>query len=469
MPRRVEDVIRSDRRSIRDVVPEVSESPKSRGSKPAPEETPKPEKTRAVPIHKLMVTAPIHVGNTGKSFDKVRKQKEAPAKKARLWWMVTVFLVVGFVATAGYIASIYYSRATFTIAPVTIPVPVDTTIIATATSTAGYLSYKAVPFTGTTQTVVPASTGALISAKASGSVTLYNNYAKDAQRLNAGTRLSNDSGLIYRLTGSVIIPGYTVSAKGVVTPGRLVVPVIADQAGAEYNISKLDSAVTFKIVAYMGGPRYSTFYGHPASDIAGGFSGQKKTVDKTLLASTTANLQASLTEELLAKARAAVPQGYIMYDTAYKTVFSAPTLSGTTTSTATVTLNGTLYSVLLRASDLTVKLVGAEKVNSFNSFPYRAPGLESLTFTITNPKDFSPAQQNTLIARVKGDVKLVGIIPVDVLKHKLAGLSLTQTSAILKSYSSIIDMSRSSGELFPSWSQSVPTNEDRISVVVKEN
>ncbi|MDB5239310.1 MAG: hypothetical protein JWO00_645 [Candidatus Parcubacteria bacterium] len=460
MPRRVEDIVRSDRRSIRDTPIDIPEPLKKGGKAPVP----KPDIAREVPIHKLKVTAPIHVGNAGKGFPDPAKRK---ARKARNWWLITSFLVIAFVAIAGYAASIYFSRATFTIVPVTIDAPVDTTIVASATSTLGYLSYKTSTFTGSAKTSVPATTGAFSSTKASGVVTLYNTYSKDSQRLNAGTRLSSDSGLIYRLTGTVVVPGYTLTSKGI-TPGSLAVNVIADQAGAEYNIPKSNSALTFKIVAYQGGPRYAGFYGHPASDISGGFAGQKKTVDKTLLASTTANLQTALTAELLAKAKAAVPEGYIMYDNAYKTSFAPAAISGTTTDSATVALTGTLYGVLFKTSDLIVKLVGAEKVNSFNAFPYRAPGLESLSFVITNPSEFSPAQQGTLIAKVKGNVKLVGIIPVATLKQKLAGLSLAQTSAILKAYSAIIDIGKSSGELFPSWSMSVPNDESRISIVVKD-
>ncbi len=456
MPRRVEDIIRSDRRSIRDIPAEKeAPSPKKEGKAPAL----KPEPVREVPIHKLKVTAPIHVGNTGKSFAAPKKRKDM----AKVWWAGAVFLVVGFVAVAGYVASIYFSRATFTVVPVTIPVPVDTTIVATATSTPGYISYKTQAYTGSMDTAVQATTGAYTSAKAAGSITLYNSYSSDPQRLTAGTRISADGNLIYRLTGSVVIPGYTSSTK----PGSLTVPIVADQAGAEYNMQRSSPAI-FHVVAYQGGPRYAAFTGRLATDVAGGFAGQKKVVDKTVLASSTAALQQSLTDQLVARAKAAVPDGYIMYDKAYKASFAPATLSGTTNDSATVTVNGTLYAILFRATDLTTKLAGAEKVSSFNAFPYRAPGLESLSFAITNGTDFSPAKENTLIARVKGDMKLVGIIPVDTLKTKLAGLSLAQTSAILKSYSSVIDISKSYGELFPSWSMSVPNDQSRISIVVKD-
>jgi hypothetical protein len=466
MPRRVEDIVRSDRRSIRDIPQEKSSASEKRSAKfERPKEPVKEEKPREVSLHKLKVTAPIHVGNAGKAPVNHAKRK---AVRAKIWWAAATFVVVTVVIITGYIASIYFSRATFTIAAVTMPVPVDTTIVATATSSAGYLSYKTITVNGNAQVAVPATTGIFSAAKAKGSITIYDSYSKDPQRLNAGTRLSSDStGLIYRLTGSVVVPGYKTSPTGTIIPGSLTVPVIADQNGDEYNISKSEGT-TFKVVGYLGTPRYGSFMGKIATNITGGFSGQKKTVDKTLLASTTESLQAALTTELLAKAKSLVPDGYIMYDSAYKASFPPVALSGTSTNSATVIQKGTLYGIVFSRNDLTVKLAGAEKVNSFNTFPYRAPGLESLSFTITNSKDFSPATQNTLIAKVKGDMTLIGIVPVDVLKHKLAGLPLGETSAVLKSYSPVIDVAKSTGELFPSWSMSVPKDESRISVVVKQ-
>jgi hypothetical protein len=369
---------------------------------------------------------------------------------------------------AAYSSSAYFSRATFTIVAASTDIPVDNvTIVAVGTTTPGYLTYKTEAFKGSDSTTVPASDGPYVSTKATGSVVLYNAYSSLSQRLVAGTRLANDSGLIYRLAGSVVIPGDT-TVNGVTLPGKTSAAIVAEAAGASYNISGSDALSDFKIVAYKGTPRYNGFYGRLTSDVSGGFAGQKKIVSQTVLSSTAAALQAAITARLLAEAKAAVPTGYIMYDTGYTVSFSAPAVGGMATGTASVALSGTLDGILFKTKDLVGKLDKEQKRSAFGDFSYTTPGLESLSFSISNPKDFSPAKGNTLIARLNGDIRLVGIVPVQELKGKLAGKLLAETQSVLQSYSRVIDMSGSSGELFPSWTASVPTDFGRISVILKD-
>lgn len=455
MPRRVEDIVQNDRRSIRQVTSPKDEMRSRNTSKVEKVDEPSLGKGRNIPIHRLKLPDPP-AAVTKKS----RGKKRGGGK-----WIVAVILIIATVGGAGYVASAYFSRATFTIMPVIVPVSVNSTFVATGTSTPGYIQYTSAKFNDTATADVPATDGPYISTKSGGRVTIYNNYAVASQRLIAGTRLTTDSGLVYRLTGSITIPGYTVNSKGVRTPGYFTTAVTADAAGANYNISKAESG-DLKIVSYSGSPKYETIYGRLATDMSGGFVGTKKTVSPALLASTTETLRSLLTARLLTAAKAAVPKGYVMYDSAYKTLFVPTSLSGTNAQSATVSVSGTLYSVLLRESDMASRLAGADKVTDFGTFAYSTPGLETLSFTITNASDFSPEKGGTLIAKVKGDMKLIGTVPVDTLKAKLKGLPLSETGKVLESYRSVIDITKSSGELFPSWASGVPSDLDRISIVV---
>lgn len=450
MPRRVEDIVRNDRRTIREIP--IAEEREQARRKPAETESGRP-----IPIHRLRIPKP-------EPEFAAKPHRKSGSGGSR--WLISIVIVVALVGGAGYVASVYFSRATFKIMPVTLPVSADATIVATATTTPGYVTYKLARFTASASTSVPAVDGPMLSTQATGRVTVYNAYSAQSQRLVAGTRLASDTGLIYRLTGSVTIPGYKTSASGTMTPGFLTVPVTADAPGAEYNLYKNTDPVDFSIVAYKGTPRYGKVYAKAATDIVGGFVGKKKTVNPTILASSTANLRAALTARLLAEAKAAVPDGYIMYDTAYVTAFSAPASSGTAVDSATIAVTGTLHSILFRTADIATKLAGADKVNSFGDFGYTAPGVEDLSFTITNGKDFSPTKANTLIARMKGEMELVGKIPIESLRSKLTGLPLVETRDVLESYSRVINVTESSGELFPSWVTSVPSDMERISVTV---
>jgi len=440
MPRRVEDIVPNDRRTVRDTAPTKRQVA--------------PEKERSIPIHRLKIAQPE------RPTARVRKHRTL---KIGWKWPVSVLVVLVVVAISGYAASTGFSRATFKIAPVVMTVQADTTFVATATTTPGYLLYRTSRFADAASTVVPAVDGAITSTKSFGRITLYNAYAAQPQRLLAGTRIWSGSGLIYRLTGSVVIPGYSGAAM---TPGTVSATIVADQPGSQYNITKNDSPGKWYMVAYMGGPRYSTVYATLASDISGGFLGQKKTIDPTILASTAAMLQKALTVELLAEAKASVSDGYILYDNAYGTSFIQPVLSGSTTGQATITVSGSLTAAELKTSDLVSKLAGADKVAAFGSFPYTTQGLTSLSFNIVNQADFSPAKSTTMIVRAKGPLKLIGTVPVEALRDKLLGLSLADTRTVMESYGAVIDVTRSSGEIFPSWTTSVPRDKGRVTVTL---
>jgi hypothetical protein len=63
-------------------------------------------------------------------------------------------------------------------------------------------------------------------------------------------------------------------------------------------------------------------------------------------------------------------------------------------------------------------------------------------------------------------MKLVGTVPIEELKRKFAGMALTDTEAIIRSYSPIIDLGKSSGQVVPPWSK-IPKNLDKISIIVQ--
>jgi hypothetical protein len=462
MPRRVEDIVPSNRRTVKEKAAAPEQKPRTRRpAKDAPALR-DDEVEDVVPIRKsnIRVTPPPAAPRPRKAASR--------ASKARKIGVGVFAAVVAIVAGTAYVASTYFSHATFTIVPITMPVNVNsTTIVATGTSTPGYVRYQLIPYHGAASTTLPAADGTFSSTKATGTVTLFNSYATQGQRLIAGTRFSDENGLIYRLQSSVVVPGYT-SAGGNMSPGTIRATVVADEAGSQYNMAKNDAGTELHVVAYKGAPRYETIYAKAYAGMAGGFSGTKKIVNQTLLASTTADIQMALTKSLIAQALAHVPDGYVTYPAAYGTSFAPTDVSGTDPKKAVVTVSGTLYSIVFKKTDLAAKLAGQDAVDRFGKSPYSIDGIENLSFTITNPSTFRASKSNTLIARLSGSMTLKGNVPVAELTHKLAGIPLADTRTVFASYGSVIDISKSSGELFPSWAGSVPKDEKRITINLKD-
>jgi hypothetical protein len=473
MPRRVQDIVPSDRRSIRDISisrekssishprPEIGrvEKKTSRTKEEIPVKIHKiEEKTMSVgrqeevsvkePMHRMTMTPPV--------------PKRRASRRKGLWLIVTLGIIV-VIVVAAFIASTYFSRAVFTITPKVIPVTLSSTLVIKPGVT-NDLTYEVITMKSSESATVPATDGPSVSVKAEGKINIYNAYSPSSIRLIAGTRLSDDSGRVYRLKSSVVIPGFTKPGGGVI-PGTVSTNIIADQPGLSYNISQSDSISDFKIVAYKGSAKYDTVYARLTSDVSGGAIGTKKIVSANVLASSTAALKTKILTSLLQKIKSSVPAEYIMYDSSYSSSFSTATVDGTDKSQATVTLQGTVYGIIFKRSSLIAKLAGSQAVSTFGNLGFTSPGLGELNFSITNMKDFAPDKKGTLIVNIKGTMKLVGIVPVDELKKDMAGKSLAESQDVLKTYAPVIETA--DGELVPPWSK-IPSNVDRITINVKE-
>lgn len=451
MPRRVQDIVPNERRSIRNIPlkdepsfehPKTEKTPRKSSSEHS--ETTK-EKGTEIPMHRISVTPPhSHI-------EKHSKKKHG--------WLSIILITIVVVMASGWIASVYFSSATFTIVPKRYPVTINGTYIAQAVA-GSLLSYEISNITDTASLVVTATESSSVSTKAQGKVTLFNANSQ-AQRLVAGSRLSTGDEYVYRLKGSLTIP-----AKSTSGPGTIVAEIIADKPGEGSNITRSGSVGDLKFLGFKGTSRYETVYARLASDITGGLIGSKKIVPPSTLASTSAILKNNLTQKLLSQIQTIIPEGKIMYDNVHVISFSEPTLSGDDPDSAIITIKGTLNAILFDKKELVGRLVEKDTLSSFGAFSYNTSGLEDLDVNIANSKDFSVQKKNSLILRIKGDIAIVGDIPVKEIQAKLTGISLNETKEILKPYNLIIETG--SGELIPPWSK-VPTDPSRISVIIKDH
>lgn len=109
------------------------------------------------------------------------------------------------------------------------------------------------------------------SAKASGTVTIYNEYSEDSQPLVATTRLLTDDGKLFRTTRSVVVPGMTKDGEET-KPGSIEVEVQADEPGSEFDIPPS----TFTIPGFEGSPKFDAFSAKSEKAMVGGASGSEE-------------------------------------------------------------------------------------------------------------------------------------------------------------------------------------------------
>jgi hypothetical protein len=135
-----------------------------------------------------------------------------------------------------------------------------------------------------------------VGEKATGSVTIFNNYSTTSQTLTAGDKLVGSGGLVFSLTSNVTVPGYTDPGTGK-KPGSVAnVLVRAAEVGEKYNLS---NGSKFSI------PRINSenFYAESQSAFSGGSSRKVKFVTANDISNAKDSIASGVESELNSKVR----------------------------------------------------------------------------------------------------------------------------------------------------------------------
>jgi len=225
-----------------------------------------------------------------------RPSRQFPKKTA--WAIVGIIVVV---ALGAYIVSVFFNHADIAINFKQTPWSYQSNFTASKNAVGIEPANNTIPaqvFTSTKNVTesFPGSSVQQVSQKAQGSITIYNAYSASPQELVATTRFLTPDGKIFRITQTVTVPGETKAADGTLTPSSVIAPIVADQAGPDYNVGPI-AKLTVPGFAKDSG-REAGFYGVTTASTTGGFIGQRAVptaADITAAkASTTAILAAAL-------------------------------------------------------------------------------------------------------------------------------------------------------------------------------
>src|SRR3989338_7999262 len=206
----------------------------------------------------------------------------------RIWiWVVAAISVV----VLGVLALFAFRSTTVTVTPRSRPIVFDQSIhfnaYPSASAVAGSFSYTVITNDLEDSAVVPSSGTEHPEDRATGTITVFNEYSPSNGRLIKNTRFATPDGLIFRVPATVVIPG----KKGSV-PGSVTVTVVADQAGEQYNVGPVDK---FTLPGLKTSPdMYTSVYARSTSSFTGGFVGDKPSVAQGALDSARAEVRGRL-------------------------------------------------------------------------------------------------------------------------------------------------------------------------------
>lgn len=311
-----------------------------------------------------------------------------------------------------------------------------------------------VPFTIATTSVTKSKTLSLseskkVESKASGKVTIYNNYDAAPQKLIKNTRLESASGKIYRINQSITIPG----KKGD-TPGSVEVTVFADSNGATYNSGPTD----FTIPGFKGTPREKTFYGKSKNAMSGGSSGNVSSASLSDMNAAKDALAIELAQEVKASLLKIKKDGYTGLYSASEIVYVDNEQDVLNGITGTYQVTATGYLILADSSKLAESV--ATGIRDYSNESVRLGYEDTLSFTRKDSDHV--ASSTSLSILVEGKPRVIWVSDVDAIKEAVHGKKRDEFKPIMKGLTSI---EGAEINFSPMWLSSFPSDLSKIIVV----
>ena len=372
-------------------------------------------------------------------------------------WYVAVACVIGFLFSLSFL----FEHASVTVTPKSMAVAFDASDSFTAqkdSAESDVVVYTQMKLEGDQSIKLPSTQSSDQSVAATGSVILYNTYTTAPYKLVKNTRLSTSDGKIYRLDNAVTIPGYKQSG-GQIVPGSVSASVTASVPGPDYNIANADLSVP----GLAGTPQGTKIYARTKSAIDGGISGTVYTIPADAASAALGTLKEKLNASLLAKAKAQLPEGYVLFDGA--TLFTSDDsvqVPYSTEQNVPLALHGTFTAYLIK-EDTLVRAIAEKNVSQYDGEPVTIPELSKLTLTPVGV--LSPSTDSSFSFTLSGTTTVVWTVDPTKVQNLFAGQKKSSFNALLGSMPSI---DRAEVVLKPFWKRTFPTDPNRLTVTISQ-
>ncbi len=379
-------------------------------------------------------------------------QKPKKSKMKWLWLFAAVFLVV-----SGILLLIALRGTSVSVEPRTHTVVFDETSRFTTypqtTAPTGTLVY-------TTQTVevedsepVESSGTVQVQEKASGNITIFNNFQTAPLKFVKNTRFQTADGLIFRAPADIVVPG-----KSGTTPGQVTVTVVADAAGEKYNIAP--SKLT--LPGLKGTAEFDKVYAQSSVAFTGGFSGDRPGISESSLGAARTAVRGRLEQKIRESISALATDAAVTFpELAQITYTDLPTTSEAG-SGARIHEKATALVPIMQAPDfalavartvsadtenVNIRLVGIKDFGGLLVSASSTPGTDPLQFQLT------------------GQAMLIWGVNAGDLAQALAGRDKSAFSTIITGFPGI---ESAKARIEPFWSTSFPGDAGAIRINISD-
>ena len=367
-----------------------------------------------------------------------------------LWIAAGILLVV----LAG-LALLAFRPTTVTVTPKSHALVFTDAISFTAypaeTAATGTLTYN-VQTTDLEDTDVVPSRGTMhAERKASGSITIFNNYSAAPVNLVKTTRFQTPDGLIFRVPADVTVPG----KKGA-TPGQMSVTVIADQAGEKYNVGPVSKFTLPGLKSNSA--MYAGVYARLSGTMSGGFVGDEPGTAPGAIDTARAAIRDRI--ESKARAGAARSQDVVIFPELMHITYAS--LPSTNESGGVRIHEKAHVETPTFSNGALAKAVAGSAAADADTMPVTlVPGKAFAAHPTAGAEPVLGG--DPLQFRLSGQAELIWTVDTNALSTALAGRDQTAFQAIVNGFPSIEE---AHARIEPFWKSSFPANASDIKITI---
>jgi hypothetical protein len=380
------------------------------------------------------------------------KKKKRRKSKSKLYFTITT---VGVFIIVLVVFSNLLSTATVNIVPRTYEIAeaditLDLIPAEEVVDDAG-LGYRQIEFSKTAEVKVPANGEELVQEKASGIITVYNEFTSSPQKFIKNTRFESEDGFIYRTPVSLEIPGYTES-NGEIVPGKLDVEVFADKIGQAYNIS---TKTNFTVPGFEGQEAFNYFSAVNKTNIDGGYDGVKKIVKTEDLDNAKSDLNNQVIGLLEEEVSKQIPNNVVALYSPESFSYGTVEQEDLSESEVLLKMSSELSVILIDKRDLASSLAQTQPDAGYRvNEEIEIKNLDELELILIDNSDGKEI-------KINGNIHFVWINNTDLLASDLAGKNKDQFRNIVSNYRGVVSVTT---KFFPFWNNKFPEKSTRIEI-----
>ncbi|MBU1557889.1 hypothetical protein KKC45_02915 [Patescibacteria group bacterium] len=416
---------------------------------------PKRRSIRDIPLsgnRKVHEDSSGHLSNFSGPIEGIRSSKKPGNFFKIKWWLVVIVILIA----SFTVFTIFFSGAKIVLVPKQEVIDFEANLVGVREDSNSELEgvpYSILKISSDGFRATSNVTEKEVEKKASGEITIFNEYSSSSERLIINTRFETPDGKIYRTPKSVTVPGKT-TRDGKVIPGSVTITVYADSSGEAYNIGLVD----FTIPGFKGTDRFSKFYARSKSPMEGGFSGVMKIVEDSELKQMKEDIHEDLKKELRDSVYSQIPEGFVLFNDGIYINFESQNNIDLGDSVQVVE-KGILNAVIFDKIGLSNYL--SRNVVSLTDNEVEIANIDELDFSIDKREYVNPWEDVSFDFSLGGTPNFIWVFDEQKMKEDFAGQPKKNANSLLANYDGIKEAEVT---MSPFWKMNFPSDVDKIDI-----